>query len=48
VFLAAANVGGIVANNTMRAELLHDNLAIATNVIHAAHLDEKLMFLGAS
>ena len=37
VFLAAAKVGGIVANNTLRAEFLYDNLAIATNVIHAAH-----------
>jgi GDP-L-fucose synthase len=50
VFLAAAKVGGIVANNTLRAEFLYDNLIIATNVIHAAHLNgaEKLMFLGSS
>src|SRR5579871_809138 len=50
VFLAAAKVGGIVANNTLRAEFLYDNLAIATNVIHAAYLNqtEKLMFLGSS
>ena len=50
VFMAAAKVGGIVANNTLRAEFLHDNLAIAANVIHAAHLNgaEKLMFLGSS
>src|SRR5271154_1866946 len=50
VFLAAAKVGGIVANNTLRAEFLYDNLAIATNVIHAAqvHRAEKLMFLGSS
>ena len=50
VFLAAAKVGGIVANNTLRAEFLYDNLAIATNVIHAAHVHgaEKLMFLGSS
>src|SRR6516225_2368140 len=50
VFLAAAKVGGIVANNTLRAEFLYDNLAIATNVIHAAHLNrtEKLLFLGSS
>ena len=47
VFLAAAKVGGIVANNTLRAEFLYDNLAIATNVIHAAHA-VKLMFLGSS
>src|SRR6201995_5841325 len=48
VFLAAAKVGGIVANNTLRAEFLYDNLAIAANVIHAAHQNrvEKLMFLG--
>ena len=50
VFLAAAKVGGIVANNTLRAEFIHDNLVIATNVIHAAHVNgaEKLMFLGSS
>ena len=50
VFLAAARVGGIVANNTLRAEFLYDNLAIATNVIHAAHVHAtgKLMFLGSS
>ena len=50
VFLAAAKVGGIVANNTLRAEFLYENLAIATNVIHAAHVHgaEKLMFLGSS
>src|SRR3954447_6155847 len=50
IFLAAAKVGGIVANNTLRAEFLYDNLAIAANVIHAAHVNgaEKLMFLGSS
>src|SRR3954452_23292647 len=50
VFLAAAKVGGIVANNTLRAEFLYDNLVIAANVIHAAHVNscEKLMFLGSS
>ncbi|SFN62241.1 GDP-L-fucose synthase [Bradyrhizobium sp. Rc3b] len=50
VFLAAAKVGGIVANNTLRAEFIYDNIAIASNVIHAAHLSgaEKLMFLGSS
>jgi GDP-L-fucose synthase len=50
VFLAAAKVGGIVANNTLRAEFIYDNLVIASNVIHAAHLNgaEKLMFLGSS
>jgi len=50
VFLAAAKVGGIVANNTLRAEFLYDNLVIATNVIHSAHVNntERLMFLGSS
>jgi GDP-L-fucose synthase len=50
VFLAAAKVGGIVANNTLRAEFIYDNLIIAANVIHAAHTNgtEKLMFLGSS
>jgi len=50
VFLAAAKVGGIVANNTLRAEFIYDNLIIATNVIHATHTNgaEKLMFLGSS
>jgi GDP-L-fucose synthase len=41
VFLAAGKVGGIVANNTLRAEFLYDNLAIATNVIHAAHVQRR-------
>lgn len=50
IFLAAAKVGGIVANNTLRAEFIYDNIAIAANVIHAAHVSraEKLMFLGSS
>lgn len=50
VFLAAATVGGILANNTRPAEFLYDNLVIETNVIHAAHAVgvEKLMFLGSS
>ncbi|MBR0843858.1 GDP-L-fucose synthase [Bradyrhizobium liaoningense] len=50
VFLAAARVGGIVANDTLRAEFIYDNIAIAANVIHAAHQNgaEKLMFLGSS
>lgn len=50
IFLAAAKVGGIVANDTHRAEFIYDNIAIATNVIHAAHKNcaEKLMFLGSS
>src|ERR1700761_8933292 len=50
VFMAAARVGGIVANDTLRAEFLYDNLAIASNLIQAAHLNatQKLMFLGSS
>lgn len=50
VFLAAAKVGGIVANNTYRAEFLHDNLMIQSNVIHQAYVHgvKKLMFLGSS
>src|ERR1700735_579474 len=50
VFLAAAKVGGIAANDTLRGEFLYDNLVIAANVIQAAHLNgaEKLMFLGSS
>jgi len=50
VFLAAAKVGGIYANNELRAEFIYDNLAIATNVIHAARVNgaDKLMFLGSS
>lgn len=50
IFLAAAKVGGIVANDTLRAEFIHDNIVIAANVIHAAHVNraEKLMFLGSS
>ncbi|OYV02444.1 MAG: GDP-fucose synthetase [Burkholderiales bacterium PBB5] len=50
VFLAAAKVGGIVANNSFPAEFIRDNLAIQTNVIHAAHLAgvKRLMFLGSS
>ncbi len=50
MFLAAAKVGGILANNTCPAEFIYDNLAIAANVIQAAHQNgvEKLMFLGSS
>ncbi len=50
VFLAAAKVGGILANKTLPAEFLYDNLAIQTNVIHAAwqHGAQKLVFLGSS
>ena len=50
VFLAAAKVGGIVANNTYRAEFIYDNIMIQNNVIHHAYLSgvKKLMFLGSS
>ena len=50
VFLAAAKVGGILANDTYPAEFLYENLMIASNVIHAAHEAdvEKLVFLGSS
>lgn len=50
VFLAAAKVGGILANNTYRAEFLYDNLMIASNIIHAAYHNAvtKLLFLGSS
>jgi GDP-L-fucose synthase len=50
VFLAAAKVGGILANNTFRAEFLYDNLMIQNNVIEAAYRNgvKKLMFLGSS
>jgi GDP-L-fucose synthase len=50
VFLAAAKVGGIVANNTYRADFLYDNLMIESNIIHAAHVHgvKKLLFLGSS
>jgi GDP-L-fucose synthase len=50
VFLAAAKVGGILANNTYRAEFIYDNLMIQNNVIHQAYVNnvKKLMFLGSS
>jgi GDP-L-fucose synthase len=50
VFLAAAKVGGILANNTYRAEFLYDNLMIQNNIIDAAYRTgvKKLMFLGSS
>jgi GDP-L-fucose synthase len=50
VLHAAAKVGGIIANNTLRAEFIYENLLIATNVIHAAYVNkcEKLLFLGSS
>lgn len=50
VFLAAAKVGGILANNIYRAEFLYDNLIMESNVINSAHVNgvKKLMFLGSS
>jgi GDP-L-fucose synthase len=50
VFIAAATVGGILANDTRPADFIYDNLAIQTNVIEAARRIgvEKLMFLGSS
>jgi len=50
VFLAAAKVGGILANNTYRADFLYENLMIQNNVIHNAYVNNvsKLMFLGSS
>jgi GDP-L-fucose synthase len=50
VFLAAARVGGILANNTYPAEFIRDNLAIQTNIIHSAYRNgvARLMFLGSS
>ncbi len=50
VFLAAAKVGGILANNIYPAEFVRDNLAIQTNIIHAAYLNKvtRLLFLGSS
>lgn len=50
VFLAAAKVGGIVANNTYRADFIYENLAIQNNIIHNSYVNEvkKLMFLGSS
>jgi len=50
VFLAAAKVGGIVANNTYRADFIYDNLMVQTNIIHEAYRAKvkKLVFLGSS
>ncbi len=50
IFVAAAKVGGIQANNTYRADFIYQNLAIETNLIHGAHLADvqRLMFLGSS
>lgn len=50
VFLAAAKVGGILANNTYRAEFIYNNLQIQNNIIHQSYINgvEKLLFLGSS
>lgn len=50
VFLSAAKVGGIIANNTYRGEFIYNNLMIQTNIIHQSYLSgvKKLMFLGSS
>ncbi len=50
VFVAAAKVGGIVANNTYRAQFIYENLMIQNNIIHSAHVYrvKKLLFLGSS
>jgi GDP-L-fucose synthase len=50
VFLAAARVGGIMANDTFRAEFIYDNLCIQNNIIHSSYLNQvkKLMFMGSS
>ena len=50
VFLAAAKVGGIMANNTYRAEFIYDNLMMESNIIHHSYLNgvKKLLFLGSS
>ncbi|TKV11164.1 GDP-L-fucose synthase [Citrobacter sp. wls619] len=50
VYMAAAKVGGIVANNTYPADFIYENMVIESNVIHAAHLHSvnKLLFLGSS
>lgn len=50
VIIAAAKVGGILANNTYRAEFIYDNIMIEANIIHAAYLNKvtKLLFLGSS
>ena len=50
VFLAAAKVGGIVANNTYRADFIYENLMIEANIIHASYISKvnKLLYLGSS
>lgn len=50
VFLAAAKVGGIIANNTFRAQFIYENLQIQNNIIHQSHIHnvKKLLFLGST
>jgi GDP-L-fucose synthase len=50
VFLAAAKVGGIIANNTYRAEFIYDNLMIQNNIVHQSYISKvkKLLFLGST
>ena len=50
VFLAAAKVGGIIANNTYRGQFIYENLMIQNNVIHASYMHnvKKLLFLGST
>src|SRR5437868_4933706 len=50
VFLAAAKVGGIMANNSLRADFIYDNLLIEANIINASHVEgvKKLLFMGSS
>ena len=50
VFLAAAKVGGILANNTYRADFIYENIMIQSNIIHSSYATgvKKLMFLGSS
>lgn len=50
IFLAAAKVGGILANNTYKAQFIYDNMAIALNIVHAAYIHgaKKLLNLGSS
>ena len=50
VFLAAAKVGGIMANSTYKADFIYDNLMMQNNIIHASHKNQvnKLLFLGSS
>ncbi|MFM2049098.1 MAG: hypothetical protein RI955_1646, partial [Bacteroidota bacterium] len=50
VFIAAAKVGGILANNTYRADFIYDNLMMQSNIIHASymHKAKKILFIGSS